>query len=113
MLRLRAWVFFLFLLLIGALLVATAPSFQACVNQAGPAAASSQPQRHGTTVTAARTTRDCLARFFTEMLARGIYLPPSAFEAWFPSLAHGDEELDRTLAAAAEAFGVVASERVA
>jgi glutamate-1-semialdehyde 2,1-aminomutase len=53
------------------------------------------------------------ARFFTEMLARGVYLPPSAFEAWFPSLAHGDEELDRTLAAAAEAFGVVASERVA
>ena len=66
MLRLRAWVFFLFLLLIGALLVATAPSFQACLNQAAPQAASSQPQRHGTTVTAARTTRDCLARFFTE-----------------------------------------------
>ena len=66
MLRLRAWVFFLFLLLIGALLVATAPSFQTCLNQAGPQAASSQPQRHGTTVTAARTTRDCLARFFTE-----------------------------------------------
>ena len=66
MLRLRAWVFFLFLLLIGALLVATAPSFQACLNQAAPQAASSQPQRHGTTVTAARTTRDCLGRFFTE-----------------------------------------------
>ena len=66
MLRLRAWVFFLFLLLIGALLVATAPSFQTCLGQAGPQAASSQPQRHGTTVTAARTTRDCLARFFTE-----------------------------------------------
>ena len=44
MLRLRAWVFFLFLLLIGALLVATAPSFQACLNQAAPQAASSQPQ---------------------------------------------------------------------
>ena len=53
------------------------------------------------------------ARFFTEMLARGVYLPPSAFEAWFPSLAHGDDELDRTLAAAVEAFGVVASERAA
>ena len=66
MLRLRAWVFFLFLLLIGALLVATAPSFQTCLSQAGPQAALSQPQRHGTTVTAARTTRDCLARFFTE-----------------------------------------------
>ena len=48
------------------------------------------------------------ARFFTEMLARGIYLPPSAFEAWFPSLAHGDEEIERTLAAAAESFDAVA-----
>jgi glutamate-1-semialdehyde 2,1-aminomutase len=44
------------------------------------------------------------ARFFTAMLERGIYLPPSAFEAWFPSLAHGEEELERTLAAAAESF---------
>ena len=32
----------------------------------GPPAALNQPQRHGTTVIAARTTRDCLARFFTE-----------------------------------------------
>jgi len=66
MLRLRAWVFFVFLLLIGALLVGTAPSFKVCLSQTGPQAALSQPQRHGTTVTVARTTRDCLARFFTE-----------------------------------------------
>jgi hypothetical protein len=66
MLRLRAWVFFLLLLVLGAVLVATAPSFQACVNQSGPAQTLSQPQRHGTTVGVARTTRDCLARFFTE-----------------------------------------------
>jgi glutamate-1-semialdehyde 2,1-aminomutase len=46
--------------------------------------------------------------FFTEMLARGVYLPPSAFEAWFPSLAHGDEEVDRTVEAAAAAFEAVA-----
>jgi glutamate-1-semialdehyde 2,1-aminomutase len=51
---------------------------------------------------------DAFAAFFNEMLARGIYLPPSAFEAWFPSLAHGDEELDRTVAAAEEAFEAVA-----
>jgi glutamate-1-semialdehyde 2,1-aminomutase len=38
------------------------------------------------------------------MLERGVYLPPSPFEAWFPSLAHGEAELDRTLAAASEAF---------
>jgi glutamate-1-semialdehyde 2,1-aminomutase len=43
------------------------------------------------------------ARFFHEMLERGIALPPSPFEALFPSLAHSKEELERTadLAAAA------------
>jgi glutamate-1-semialdehyde 2,1-aminomutase len=51
---------------------------------------------------------DAFAHFFREMLARGVYLPPSAFEAWFPSLAHGEAELDRTLSAAAEAFAAVA-----
>ena len=53
------------------------------------------------------------ADFFTEMLARGVYLPPSAFETWFPSLAHGEEEIDRTLAAAAESFDAVAGGRAA
>jgi glutamate-1-semialdehyde 2,1-aminomutase len=48
------------------------------------------------------------AVFFGEMLARAVYLPPSAFEAWFPSLAHADGELDRTVSAAAEAFQAVA-----
>jgi glutamate-1-semialdehyde 2,1-aminomutase len=38
------------------------------------------------------------------MLDRGVYLPPSQFEAWFPSLAHTEQQLERTLAAAAEAF---------
>jgi glutamate-1-semialdehyde 2,1-aminomutase len=43
------------------------------------------------------------ARFFAEMLARGVALPPSPFEALFPSLAHTKDELERTadLAAAA------------
>ena len=43
------------------------------------------------------------ARFFAEMLARGVALPPSPFEALFPSLAHSKDELERTadLAAAA------------
>ena len=44
------------------------------------------------------------AAFCRAMIERGIYLPPSQFEAWFPSLAHRDEHLERTLAAAAEAF---------
>jgi glutamate-1-semialdehyde 2,1-aminomutase len=39
------------------------------------------------------------------MLERGVYLAPSQFEAWFLSTAHGDEEIDATVAAAAETFG--------
>jgi glutamate-1-semialdehyde 2,1-aminomutase len=42
------------------------------------------------------------ARFFQGMLERGVYLPPSAFEAWFVSLAHGDDDIDRTIRAATE-----------
>ena len=42
--------------------------------------------------------------FFHAMLARGIYLAPSAFEAGFVSLAHGPREIRATLAAAAVAF---------
>jgi glutamate-1-semialdehyde 2,1-aminomutase len=43
------------------------------------------------------------ARFFHAMLERGIYLPPSGYEAWFLGTAHGDGEIDRTLEAAREA----------
>jgi glutamate-1-semialdehyde 2,1-aminomutase len=39
-----------------------------------------------------------------ELLARGVYPPPSQFEAWFPSLAHSAEQIERTLEAAAGAF---------
>jgi glutamate-1-semialdehyde 2,1-aminomutase len=39
------------------------------------------------------------------MLDRGVYLPSSQFEAWFPSLAHTDANVDQTLAAAREALG--------
>jgi glutamate-1-semialdehyde 2,1-aminomutase len=42
---------------------------------------------------------------FRHMLDRGVYLPPSQYEAWFVSLAHGDEEIDRTVEAASELFG--------
>ena len=43
------------------------------------------------------------ARFFHEMLDRGVYLAPSAFETWFPSLAHTDTDIERTIEAAAAA----------
>lgn len=42
------------------------------------------------------------ARFFNGMLARGYYLPPSGYEAMFVSLAHTDDDLDATIAAAHE-----------
>jgi len=47
---------------------------------------------------------EAYARFWAALLERGVYAPPSPFEAWFPSLAHGDEELDRTVGAAREAL---------
>jgi glutamate-1-semialdehyde 2,1-aminomutase len=43
--------------------------------------------------------REKFARFFHSMLKRGIYLPPSPFEAMFISLAHSNPDLDRTIAA--------------
>jgi glutamate-1-semialdehyde 2,1-aminomutase len=46
---------------------------------------------------------EAYARYFRAMLERGISLPPSGYEGWFLSTAHGDEEIDRTLAAAEEA----------
>jgi glutamate-1-semialdehyde 2,1-aminomutase len=45
-------------------------------------------------------------RFFHAMLERGVYLAPSAFEAGFLSSAHGDAEIDATIAAAREAFRI-------
>jgi glutamate-1-semialdehyde 2,1-aminomutase len=44
------------------------------------------------------------ARFFHAMLDRGVYLPPSQFEACFVSLAHGEDEVDEYLRAADEAL---------
>jgi glutamate-1-semialdehyde 2,1-aminomutase len=44
------------------------------------------------------------ARFFHAMLDEGIFLAPSAFEAIFPSLAHTEADIDRTLAAASDAL---------
>jgi glutamate-1-semialdehyde 2,1-aminomutase len=41
------------------------------------------------------------------LLARGVYPPPSQFEAWFPSLAHTPEHVSRTIDAAAAAFAEV------
>ena len=45
--------------------------------------------------------------FFREMLERGIYLPPSQYEAWFLSGAHTARDIDRTVAAARAAFATI------
>jgi glutamate-1-semialdehyde 2,1-aminomutase len=47
---------------------------------------------------------DAYAAFCRAMLDRGIYLPPSQFEAWFPSLAHSGAHVERTLEAVGEAL---------
>ncbi|HVK40489.1 MAG TPA: glutamate-1-semialdehyde 2,1-aminomutase [Candidatus Kapabacteria bacterium] len=47
-------------------------------------------------------------RFFHGMLRRGIYLPPSQFEAWFVSAAHTSAEIDRTVEAARDAIAELA-----
>jgi glutamate-1-semialdehyde 2,1-aminomutase len=44
------------------------------------------------------------ARWCRELLSRGVYPPPSQFEAWFVSLAHSPEHIERTVLAAAAAF---------
>ncbi|STU87517.1 glutamate-1-semialdehyde aminotransferase [Klebsiella michiganensis] len=43
-------------------------------------------------------------RFFHLMLEEGVYLAPSAFEAGFMSIAHSEEDIDNTVAAARNAF---------
>ena len=44
--------------------------------------------------TAKRADRDAYGRFFHAMLRGGVYPAPSAFEAWFTSVVHGDRELE-------------------
>ena len=43
-------------------------------------------------------------RFFHAMLERGVYFAPSAYEAGFVSAAHGEREIEETLAAARESL---------
>ncbi|MGH2880583.1 MAG: glutamate-1-semialdehyde 2,1-aminomutase [Solirubrobacteraceae bacterium] len=51
---------------------------------------------------------EAYARWCRELLSRGVYPPASRFEAWFPSLAHGPEQIELTVAAAAAAFAEIA-----
>ncbi len=48
---------------------------------------------------AQRSDTEAFARYFGEMLERGIYLPPSQFESMFVSYSHTDEDIDKTIRA--------------
>jgi len=62
--------------------------------------------RNFATATASDTAR--FGVFFQGMLKRGVYLPPSQFEAWFPSGAHTPGDVKKTIAAAMGAMKDVA-----
>ncbi len=54
-----------------------------------------------------RCDTEAFGRFFHGMLENGVYIAPSQFEAGFISAAHGDEEIQATIAAAESAFAIV------
>jgi len=54
--------------------------------------------------TALQSDTQRFARYFNEMLARGVYLAPSQYEAAFISTSHSDEEIEKTLHASQESL---------
>lgn len=55
---------------------------------------------------AAKSDTEAFGRFFRSMLDSGVYLPPSQFEAAFLSAAHSQEDIQRTIQAAKQAFAL-------
>ena len=53
---------------------------------------------------AASSDQEKFKKWFAAMLERGIYLPPSQFETIFVSTEHSDDDIEKTLSAAEEAF---------
>ena len=80
-------------------LVRVGSLFWLCFHEAGA-------PRTAAALTAAESAR--FAALFHAMLDRGIYLPPSAYEACFLSLAHGSEELTRFVQALRESLANIA-----
>ena len=56
---------------------------------------------------ASKSDTEAFGRFFRSMLDSGVYLPPSQFEAAFLSAAHTEEDIQRTVEAAKQAFALV------
>ena len=78
------------------------------INAVGPLATmffTAEPVRNYADAKRSDTRR--YARFFREMLDRGIFLAPSQFEAAFVSAAHTSADVDRTLTAANEALKLI------
>jgi len=59
-------------------------------------------------VSARKSDTSAYARFFQALLQRGVYPPPSQYEAWFVSLAHTEQDIDSVFEAIATAFHEVA-----
>jgi glutamate-1-semialdehyde 2,1-aminomutase len=57
--------------------------------------------------TASQSNLERFGQYFQAMLSHGIYIAPSQYEAGFLSVAHGKQEIDATIAAAAEAFAQI------
>ena len=58
---------------------------------------------------ASKSDTEAFGRFFRNMLDSGVYLPPSQYEAAFLSAAHTEEDVQKTIAAAKQAFAMVAA----
>jgi glutamate-1-semialdehyde 2,1-aminomutase len=56
---------------------------------------------------ASKSDTDAFGKFFRSMLESGVYLPPSQYEAAFLSAAHTDDDVQRTITAAKQAFAAV------
>ena len=60
---------------------------------------------HGAVEKFEQLDTEAFAGLFRGMLDREIYIAPSQYECWFPSLAHGDDEIVRTIEAVADVLG--------
>ncbi|MBN2034123.1 MAG: glutamate-1-semialdehyde 2,1-aminomutase [Deltaproteobacteria bacterium] len=61
---------------------------------------------------AKRSDAVMFGRFYASMLKQGIYLAPSAFESWFISTAHDEPSIDKTVACAERAFGLLKKRKI-
>ncbi len=90
----------------GVVAVAKQHGFKLCVNRVGSMLTwFFQPGPVTDWDSASKSDTQAFAAFYRAMLERGIYLPPSQYEALFVSAAHSDGDVHRTMEAAAHAFG--------